>query len=282
LWQRAEHGEIPSMIETTTLTPQDLDRLALALQFARDRREPIAPPTETLPDLSVTDAYAIAQRNVAARVAAGAAIVGHKIGLTSPAVQEQLGVDQPDYGTLLDAMRIADGASVEAGAFIAPRIELELAFELGEPLSSAGVTAEDVRRATKQVIPALELCDSRVRDWRIRLADTVADAASSAAFVLGTTGVAPADLDTADVAGELYRGDELLETGHSSAVLGDPCLSVAWLANALGALGENLQAGQIILSGACTRMVDVHPGDHFRGVLAGIGDVSVTFGEATR
>ncbi|HTP20290.1 MAG TPA: 2-keto-4-pentenoate hydratase, partial [Solirubrobacteraceae bacterium] len=115
------------MIETTTLTPQDLDRLALALQVARDRREPIAPLTETLPDLSVTDAYAIAERNVAARVAAGAAIVGHKIGLTSPAVQEQLGVDQPDYGTLLDAMRIADGASVEAGAFIAPRIELELA-----------------------------------------------------------------------------------------------------------------------------------------------------------
>jgi 2-keto-4-pentenoate hydratase len=267
-----------TMLEITTLPTRELDRLALALRTAHERRTPIAPLTEVLPDLSVADAYAIAQRNVIARVAAGATIVGHKIGLTSPAVQVQLGVDQPDYGALLDVMEIVDGSTVDAGAYIAPRIELELAFELAEALPSAGVTVDDVRRATARVLPALELVDSRIRDWRIRLADTVADAASSAAFVLGTEGRPLNEIDPAHVAGELYRDDELVETGHTSAVLGDPCVSVAWLANALGALGENLQAGQIILSGACTRMVDVHPGDHFRGVLHGLGEVSVTFG----
>jgi 2-keto-4-pentenoate hydratase len=261
----------------SALPADELDRLALALRQARERCEAIPPLTETLPDLSLGDAYAIAQRNVSARVAAGARVVGHKIGLTSPAVQQQLGVGQPDYGTLLDEMEIADGAAVDAGAYIAPRIELELAFELAEPLPSAGVTAEDVRRATARVRPSLELVDSRVRDWRIRLADTVADAASSAAFVLGDGGCPPAEFNPTDVPAELWRGAELVESGHSSAVLGDPCASVAWLANVLGALGEHLQAGQVILSGACTRMVDVHPGDRFRGVLAGLGEVSVTF-----
>jgi len=270
------------MVEMTTLTTHEVDRLALALRAARERREPIAPLTEVVPNLSVGDAYAIAQRNVAAAVAAGARVVGHKIGLTSPAVQEQLGVEQPDYGALLDVMEIADGSTVDAGAYIAPRIELELAFELAEALPNAGVTADDVRRATARVLPALELVDSRIRDWRIRLADTVADAASSAAFVLGRSGGSLTDPGAADIAGQLYRGDELVESGHTSAVLGDPCASVAWLANALGALGENLQAGQIVLSGACTRMVAISPGDRFRGVLAGVGEVSVNFAGVAR
>jgi 2-keto-4-pentenoate hydratase len=270
------------MLEMTTLPVQELDRLALALRAARERREPIAPLTEALPGLSVGDAYAIAERNVAAGVAAGARVVGHKIGLTSPAVQQQLGVEEPDYGALLDVMEIADGSTVDAAAYIAPRIELELAFELAEALPSVGVTADDVRRATARVLPALELVDSRIRHWRITLADTVADAASSAAFVLGDGGRSLSGLDAADVAGELWRGDELVESGHTSAVLGDPCASVAWLANALGALGEQLEAGQIVLSGACTRMVDIVPGDRFRGVLAGVGEVSVDFAGGAR
>lgn len=268
------------MLEMTTLPTHELDRLAITLRAARERREPIAPLTEVLPALSVGDAYAIAERNVAARVSAGARVVGRKIGLTSSAVQQQLGVEEPDYGTLLDVMEIADGATVDARAYIAPRIELELAFELAEALPSADVTADDVRRATARVLPALELVDSRIRDWRIRLADTVADGASSAAFVLGTSGRSLTDLDAADVAGHLYRADELLESGNTSAVLGDPCASVAWLANAIGAHGAHLEPGQIILSGACTRMVDVRPGDRFRGVLAGVGEVSVEFAGA--
>jgi 2-keto-4-pentenoate hydratase len=265
------------MMNATTRA-SELDRYAGALRDARERRTPIAPLTESEPELRVSDAYAIAQRNV--RIAAGARVVGHKIGLTSPAVQEQLGVDEPDYGTLLDEMQIDDGAVIDAGQYIAPRVELELAFRLAAPLTGPNVTADDVRRATADVLPSIELVDSRVRDWQIRLADTVADAASSAGFVIGAPPRSLAEFDPADIAAELWRGDELIERGHSSAVLGDPCVSVAWLANALSALGESLEPGQVILSGACTRMVAVGPGDRFRGVLAGLGEVSIAFAAA--
>jgi len=264
----------------TTLPSNELDRYALALRTSRVQRVPIAPLTESEPTLSVSDAYAIAQRNVDARTAAGARIVGHKIGLTSPAVQEQLGVDAPDYGTLLDEMQIDDGAVIDVSRYIAPRVELELAFRLAAPLPGPNVTAEDVRRATADVAPAIELVDSRVRDWRIRLADTVADAASSAGFVLGAPARSLRELEPDNVAAELWRGTELVERGHSSAVLGDPCVSVAWLANSLLALGQTLQPGQVILSGACTRMVPAGPGDRFRGVLAGLGEVTLTFADA--
>jgi 2-keto-4-pentenoate hydratase len=269
---------MPAMINET-LPASELDRYALALRAARERRVPIAPLTDSEPALGVTDAYAIAQRNVDARMAAGARVVGHKIGLTSPAVQEQLGVDQPDYGTLLNEMQLDDGAVIDLGRYIAPRVELELAFRLAAPLPGPNVTAADVRRATADVAPAIELVDSRVRDWDIRLADTVADAASSAGFVLGAQARPLSELDPTDVAAELWRGTELIERGHTSAVLGDPCVSVAWLANALSRLGETLEPGQVILSGACTRMVPVAAGDRFRGVLAGLGEVSIAFAD---
>lgn len=267
-------------MSNATLPTSELDRYAVALRTAREQRTAIAPLTESEPDLRVSDAYAIAQRNVAARIAAGARVVGHKIGLTSPAVQEQLGVDEPDYGTLLDEMQLDDGAEIDVGQYIAPRIELELAFRLAAPLTGPNVTAADVRRATADVAPALELVDSRVLDWKIRLADTVADAASSASFIVGAPARPLADLDPADIAGELWRGSELIERGHSSAVLGDPCVSVAWLANALSRLGETLGPDQVILSGACTRMVPVVAGDRFRGVLGGVGEVTIAFADA--
>ena len=273
-----------AMIQTT-LAPAQLDRYAADLRVARDERRPIAPLTDTLPDLTIADAYAIAQLGVDARLSAGACVTGHKIGLTAPAVQAQLGVSDPDYGTLLDMMEIVDGGEVDAGEFIAPRVELEIAFVLAEPLAGPGVSAEDVRRATGTIAPAIELVDSRISDWRIRLADTVADAASSAAYVLGAPArpLGPDGIaDVADIAAELYRGGELIEQGHSSAVLSDPCASVAWLANALGRFGGSLEAGDVILSGACTRMVPVGPGDRFRGVLAGLGEVSVGFREDVR
>lgn len=264
------------MIETS-LTAAELELQAAALRQARETRRPIEPLTDALPDLSVADAYAIAKRNVGVRLGAGARVTGHKIGLTAPAVQAQLGVDQPDYGTLLDEMEIADGATVGAGAYLAPRIELEVAFILGTDLSGPGVSPADVRAATDRVRCSLELVDSRLRDWRIRLADTVADAASSAAYVLGGHSATLDELDIADLDAELWRGEELVERGHSSAVLGDPCISVAWLANALGERGERLEAGQVVLSGACTKMVAVRAGDAFRGLIPGLGDVSLSF-----
>lgn len=257
------------------LLAADLEAAAEALREARARRRPIPPLTDAAPGLLVEDAYAIAASNVARRLAHGAHVVGHKIGLTSPAVQAQLGVDEPDYGALLDEMELADGATIERGDFIVPRVELELAFHLADRLAGPGVTAEDVRGATACVQPAIELVDSRIADWRIRLADTVADAASSAAFVLGGRRVPIADFDPAAVEVALYNGDELLERGRSDAVLGDPCAAVAWLANTLGPFGDALEPGHVVLSGACTRMVAAQAGDRFRGDFGALGTVSL-------
>jgi 2-keto-4-pentenoate hydratase len=251
----------------------ELERWALALTAARETRRPIPPLTDELPELAIEDAYAIAERNVAARVAAGARVVGHKIGLTSVAVQQQLGVAEPDYGALLDVMQIADGGTIDAADWIAPRVELELAFHLGAPLTGPDVTTADVRRATESVQPAIELVDSRIADWRIRLADTVADNAASGAFVLGGRRVRLDEIDVTDFDVELSRGGEVVERGNSSAVLGDPCAAVAWLANTLAPLGASLEAGHVVLSGACTRMVPVTAGDDFRGSFGELGEV---------
>lgn len=259
-----------------------LDRFSDALRQARETRIAISPLTDEFPRLSIPDAYAVAQRIVAVDVDAGARVVGHKIGLTSTAVQEQLGVSQPDYGVLLDTMEIVDGSVVDRDRFVAPRVELELAFRLRERLVGPGVTTDDVRRATAVVHPAIELVDSRIADWRIRLADTVADNASSAAFVISELGFSLDELDVAGVHVTLYKNDEVLEHGCSDAVLGDPCEAVAWLANALGPLGEPLESGEIVLSGACTRMAAASANDRFRGVFEGLGELSVSFGEARR
>lgn len=264
------------------LDTEELDRNALALRVARERRRPIAPLTDALPDLAIEDAYAIAQRNAAARIVDGARIVGHKIGLTSVAVQQQLGVSEPDYGALLDVMEIADGDRIEASRFIAPRVELELAFHLAERLIGPGVTTSDVHRATETVAPAIELVDSRITDWRIRLADTVADNASSAGFVLGSPAYVLDWPSVSAVEVELWRGDEVMERGVSNAVLGDPCVAVAWLANALAPWGTALEPGQVVLSGACTRMVPASAGDSFRGTFANLGEVHLSFAEQDR
>ena len=251
-------------------------RLSGALLAARDRRSPIPPLTDSEPSLTVADAYAVAQLGVAADVARGARPIGHKIGLTAEAVQRQLGVSTPDYGALLDTMAIADGATIDPGAYIAPRIEVELAFRLGAALHGPQVTVADVRAATESVHPSFELVDSRIADWRIRLADTVADRGSAAGFVVGETGLAIDALDSAAVEVTLERDGEAVQRGRSDAVLGDPCASVAWLAAALAALGEPLQAGELVLSGAITPMVSVAPGEQYRARFgAGLGELEL-------
>ena len=249
--------------------------LSDALLDARESRVPIAPLTDAHPDLSVADAYAVARHVVEADVAAGARIVGHKIGLTAVAVQQQLGVDMPDYGTLLDTMEVADGGTLQFKDYIAARIELELAFKLGKPLRGPGVTAADVRAATKSVHPAIEIVDSRISDWRIRLADTVADRASAASFVVGEASYAVDQTDLTKVAVELRRNGALVERGCSNAVLGDPAAAVAWLANALGGLGETLDAEEVVLSGACTKMVSIAPGDEYTATFGSLGELTL-------
>jgi 2-keto-4-pentenoate hydratase len=263
-----------------SLATQELARLAAQLSTAREQCRSVPPLTDVYPGLGVEDAYAIAKRGVDARIGAGARLVGHKIGLTSVAVQQQLGVGEPDYGALLDVMEIEDGASIDPAQFLAPRVELELAFHLSGRLAGPGVSADDVRACTESVQPAIELVDSRIADWKIQLADTVADNASSAGFVLGGRRRALDDFDVTAVAAELWRGDELIESGRSDAVLGDPCVAVAWLANALAPLGDALEPGQVVLSGACTRMVSATPGDVFRGTFGDLGEIRLSVAQA--
>jgi 2-keto-4-pentenoate hydratase len=263
------------MPASSPLAPQLESDFSDALLQARRSATPIAPLTESLPSLSAAEAYAIARRGVDADLAAGARIIGHKIGLTAVAVQQQLGVDTPDYGALLDTMEIPDGAVLDPGQYIAARVELELAFRLAKPLAGPGVTSDDVRAATGTVQAAIELVDSRIADWRITLADTIADRASSAGFIVGGPQLTLEKIDVSAVDVELYRNGDLAERGRSDAVLGDPCVAVAWLANALGEVGETLEAGEVILSGACTKMVSIAPGDEYRAAFAGLGELTL-------
>ncbi|UGS38234.1 2-keto-4-pentenoate hydratase [Capillimicrobium parvum] len=259
------------MADSTVL---DVDAYARALDEARTARRPIAPLTDARPDLSVANAYAIAERLVALRCQTqNARVVGHKVGLTSIAVQRQLGVDQPDFGVLLDVMQLDDGGVVSARDYIAPRVEPEIAFHLGSSLAGPGVTVEAVRAATAAVQPAIELVDSRVADWRIRLADTVADQASAAGFVLGGRRVGLDEVDVTAIDVELRRDGEAMQRGTTAEVLGDPCAAVAWLANTLADIGRTLRPGDIVLSGACTPMVDAAPGVTFSARFGDLGEV---------
>ncbi|HEY2717885.1 MAG TPA: fumarylacetoacetate hydrolase family protein [Solirubrobacterales bacterium] len=263
-----------------TIPTAELDRWAEALARAGADAEPLGPPSEALPGLDVAGAYAIQQRGVEARLRAGASVVGRKIGLTSVAVQQQLGVSEPDFGALLSGMEAIDGASLDRGRLIAPRVEVEVAFVLGRALEGPFVDEAAVTAATDHVRAAIEVVDSRIADWRITLEDTVADNASSAAFVLGTVPQPLDALDVADLEAVLHRNGEEVERGNTSLVLGDPRTAVAWLANKLASFELRLEAGDIVLSGACTRMVDAAPGDSFRAELGVLGELTIDFGGA--
>jgi len=260
----------------TAVRDEDARRLSEALLQARETRTPVRPLTESESGLTVADAYVIAQHGVGTDIAAGATPVGHKIGLTAAAVQRQLGVDTPDYGVLLDTMALTPGTPVNASDYIAPRIEVELAFRLSSDLPASGVTVAAVRAATVSVHPAFELVDSRIADWRITLVDTVADRGSSAGFLVGEAGVSLDDLEISAVEVTLERDGEAVHTGTSDLVLGNPCAAVAWLANAVGALGEPLRAGEIALSGSITPMLTLRAGERYRARFgSGLGELAL-------
>jgi 2-keto-4-pentenoate hydratase len=258
------------------MTGIDHSRRATELETARRKRRPIAPLTDADPQLTIRDAYRIAQVGIRSRIERGAKLVGHKIGLTSRTVQRQLGVGEPDYGALLDEMEFAAGSIVPAGLLIAPRVELEFAFHLGTDLKGPGVTAADVAAATESVQPAVEIVDSRIADWRITLPDTIADNASSGGFVLGGKRTPLRDLDPA-ASVKLAANGKVEEEGRVDAVLGNPVHAVVWLANALAEQGESLAAGQVVLSGACTPMVPARPGVRYAGDFGRFGVVDVAF-----
>jgi 2-keto-4-pentenoate hydratase len=249
------------------------DQVADALLAAYASRIPIPPLTETYGALSIDDAYAIQLRQVQAWLASGRRVLGRKVGLTSAAMQRQLGVTQPDFGHLLDDMFYLPDTPVQAGRFLQPRVEPEVAFVLRRDLAGPGVTAADVIAATEFVRPALEIIDSRIAGWRIGIVDTIADNASSGGVVLGD----PARLADVDLIGggcQLFRNGELAGRGVGGAVLGSPTNSVAWLANVLGERDSGLRAGQVVLPGSITASIPFHPGDVVSAVFAGLGTLT--------
>jgi 2-keto-4-pentenoate hydratase len=253
----------------------DISAAASALAEAERRRAPIEPLTARYPNLDLAGAYAIQLRNVRRRLDGGEQVRGHKVGLTAMAMQELFGVDEPDYGHLLESMFIADGAVVSRERFIDAQVEVEPAFILGADLHGPGITPDDVVAATSSVVPSLEIIDSRIVDWTIKLEDTVADNGSSAAVVLGST---PIPLDSgalADAAVQLVIDDEVIERGSTRDILGHPAIAVAWLANALARFDIGFDAGHVVLPGTCTRSTRLRRG-HVSGVIAGLGSVGLT------
>ncbi len=255
-----------------------IEALGEELYSALRGSESIAPLTERYSDLSLADAYRISQSFLGRRLADGERLIGKKIGVTSVAVQQMLGVHQPDFGFLTDAMLYPDGGDVPLTSnSILPRAEGEIAFKLKSDLSGPGVTNADVLAATEKVYPCFEIVDSRVKDWKIKIQDTVADNASCHSLVLGEHGVSPHDVDLVTCGMVIEKNGQLLSTGAGAAALGSPVNCVTWLANTLGALGITLEAGDIILSGSLVPLESVKPGDEMTLRIGGIGSASLRF-----
>ncbi len=250
---------------------------ANALAAAERDSAAIDPLTQTLHGIDVEDAYVIQVLQVGDRLAEGRQLQGFKVGLTAAAMQEMLGVAEPDYGHLLDDMFVADGGTIPASRLCAPRAEVEVAFVLKDRLQGPGVSANDVIEATAHLKPAIEVIDSRIRDWKIKLPDTIADNASSARVVVGSGAVPVGAVDLPAIGAVLRRNGQIVETGTGSAVMGNPAEAVAWLANTLHAFGVTLEPGWLVLPGSCTRAVDVAPGDLIEGEFDGLGRVRVSF-----
>lgn len=248
--------------------------LARRLRVAERDRAPIDPLTGEHPALSPADAYEIQLLNIGRRAGP---VVGHKVGLSSEVMQQMMGVDEPDYGHLLVDMWLPEGVPVDASRYCYPRVEVEVGFVLGDDLPGEGCTERDVLDRTEALAPAIELIDSRIRDWRISLVDTIADNASSAGFVLGAARVRPSDVDVQGIDARLWRNGSVVAEGRSDAVLGNPVIAVAWLARKVAGFGVRLRAGHIVLPGSCTRAIDARPGDEFHAEFAGLGDVDLSF-----
>lgn len=241
----------------------------------------VAPLTDRHPDLALDDAYAIQTINIERRTSSGERVIGRKVGLTSRPMQEMLGVDEPDFGVLTDRMMVEDGDLIALDALVQPRVEAELAFVMERDLAGPGVTTGVALAAIAGALPSVEVVDSRVADWKIKLVDTVADNASSGLLVLGGRMRKVEELDLRLLGVVVSRGGQLIDTGAGAAALGNPARCVAWLANKLGSFGAGLQAGDVILPGAVHRMVPVQPGDVFRAEFAHLGAVTVRFSNPT-
>ncbi|MFE6923502.1 2-keto-4-pentenoate hydratase [Nocardia sp. NPDC057663] len=254
-------------------------RAELAAELARAEldRVAVSPIADRYPGIDVVDAYEIQLLNIRRKLDDGGKIVGHKVGLSSKAMQQMMGVDEPDYGHLLADMELSEDFPVDTSTFLLPRVEVEVGFVLGADLPGEDCTEADVLAATVAYAPAIELIDSRITDWRIGLCDTISDNASSAGFVLGTQRVAPADIDITAIDATLTCNGAVIAEGRSDAVLGNPVIAVAWLARKVAGFGVRLKAGDVVLPGSCTRAIDARPGDAFHAEFAGLGSVRLHF-----
>lgn len=254
------------------------DRMKAAdtlMQATKDRKQAVQ-LHKTFPEITIEDSYAISTEVMKRKVAQGRKVIGHKVGLTSKAMQRSSMIDEPDYGYILDDQMIGDGAKVPHENYCKPRVEVELAFVLGKRLTGPGVGLTDVLRATEYVVPAIEIVDARIHDQR-KIVDTVADNGAAAGIALGGRPVGPMDVDLRWVGGIMYRNGEIEETGLAAGVLGHPVLGVVWLANKLGELGTPLEAGHLVLAGSFTRVVYARKGDTIHGDFGPLGGVAVHF-----
>ena len=264
------------------LAADTVETLARELSDARRSCTALGHFSARFPGMTIADGYAIQQAWVRLELAAGRHVLGRKIGLTSRAMQQASQIDEPDFAPLLDDMFFAPG-DIPAARFIAPRVEVELAFVLGAPLRGPGLTQEAVLSATAQVVPAIEIIDARIeqfdRQTRAprKVFDTIADFAANAGVVLGTERFAPATLDLRWVGAILSRNDVVEETGLAAGVLGHPAAGIAWLANRIAPYGEHLEAGQVLLAGSFTRPVTAAKGDRFHADYGPLGAISIRF-----
>ncbi|MED1470373.1 2-keto-4-pentenoate hydratase [Bacillus salipaludis] len=250
---------------------------ASELLKAEETREAVPALTDRDPDLTVEDAYQIQLEVVNVKLAQGKKVIGKKVGLTSAAMQKMLNVNEPDYGHLLDDMRVENGEAVKVDSLISPKIEAEIGFVLAEDLTGPNITFLDVIMATKYVVPTIEIIDSRVKDWKIKLIDTVADNGSSAKVVVGDKFTELDGVDLRAVGMSLFKNEELLATGAGAAALGHPAHAIAWLANKLHEFGISLKKDEIILPGALSAAVPVEAGDTIKADFGALGSVTVHF-----
>jgi 2-oxo-hept-3-ene-1,7-dioate hydratase len=258
------------------LSDADKNKAVDILASAFKERKQATQLSTTWPNLTIEDAYGISTVWAKRRMDAGAKLIGHKVGLTSKAMQRSSNIGEPDFGYLFDDMVVPDGGKVEHAKYCLPRVEIELAFVLGKRLKGPGVGLTDVLSATDYVVPALELVDARLQDPR-KIVDTVSDNAAAAGVVIGGRPVRAMDVDLRWVGGIIYVNSEIEETGLAAGVLGHPALGVAWLANKLGSLGTAMEPGHVVLAGSFTRVVFPKKGDTVHGDFGQLGGISVQF-----
>ena len=254
-----------------------IEQLGTELYQALVDAKTVKPLTDRYPDITIEDAYKIQQQLMKLRLQAGERVIGKKIGVTSKAVMNMLGVYQPDFGYLTDGMVYNEGQAIPMSRLIQPKAEGEIAFVLKKTLKGPGISSADVLAATEGVMACFEIVDSRIQDWKIKIQDTVADNASCGVFVLGDRLVDPRDVDLQTCGMVLEKNGDIVATGAGAAALGAPANAVAWLANTLGRLGIALEAGEVVMSGSLAIMVPVAAGDNLRVTIGGIGSCSVRF-----